>query len=97
MASIRNLGDCPCPRCEINLSRVHNVGMPLDRTQRRTKARYDDASRRAKVDSARELIYEHGHLVNSAQVERILKSRSLVPTKVRDMIHFCSLLFLIVP
>lgn len=93
LASIRNLGDCPCPRCEIPLSKVHNIGMSLDRTQRRTKARIDDASRRAKVGSARSLIYEHGHLVNSAQVERILKPKSLVPTAVR-IGHFCVSLFL---
>lgn len=59
--------------------------MPMDRLQRRTKARYDDASRRAKVSSARELIFDHGHLVNSAQVERLLKPRSLVPTSVSVM------------
>ncbi|KAF9458454.1 hypothetical protein BDZ94DRAFT_1313287 [Collybia nuda] len=80
IASIRNLGSCPCPRCEIELSKVHNMGMPLDRKQQITKARYDDASRRAKVSSARDLIYEQGHLVNSAHVERLLKPKSLVPT-----------------
>lgn len=56
--------------------------MSLDRTQRRTKARYDNISRKVKVDSARALIYEKGHLVNSAQVERLLKPQSLVPTAV---------------
>lgn len=83
MASIRNLGNCPCPRCEIQLSRVHNVGMPLDRIQRRTKARFDDDPRRYAVSRARALIYEKGHLVNSAQVERLLKPRCFVPTNVR--------------
>lgn len=82
MASIRNLGDCPCPRCKIKLSKVHNLGMPMDRTQRRTQARFDDDIRRQKISEAREHIYEEGYIVNSAEIERQLKPESLVPTAV---------------
>lgn len=89
IASIRNLGNCPCPRCEIELSKVHNVGMPLDRKQRRTKARHDNTSRRDDIRDARALIYDHGHLVNSAEVERMLKPKSLVPTAVSAKVMPC--------
>ena len=33
-ASIRNLGNCPCPRCHIKLSDIHKLGMKNDRAQR---------------------------------------------------------------
>lgn len=87
LASIRNLGNCPCPRCEIELSKVHNIGMPLDRKQRRTKARIDNAVRQDQVNCARKLIYEEGYLVNSAHVERLLKPKSLVPTSVCGFVY----------
>lgn len=82
MASIRNIGDCPCPRCTILLSEVHNIGMPLDRSDRKTKARCDNTARQNKVNEARSLINDYGHIVNSADVERLLKPESLVPTSV---------------
>lgn len=82
MVSIRNLGDFPCPRCKVPLSEVHNIGTPLDRSERKSKARVDDSARRDKVKDARSLINDYGHLVNSAEVERLLKPESLVPTSV---------------
>ena len=82
LASIRNLGACPCPRCLIPLSRVHNLGMARDIAQRTTLARIDDNSRCGKVVAARRLIYEKQYQVNSAAVEVLLKDQSLVPTTV---------------
>ncbi|KAH7918336.1 hypothetical protein BV22DRAFT_1134671 [Leucogyrophana mollusca] len=79
-ACIRNRGGCPCPRCLIPLSRVHNLGMTRDMEQRRTLARVDDIHRRNAILNARKLIYEKGWAVDSAPVERILKPESLVPT-----------------
>ena len=83
LSSIRNLGTCPCPRCLIPLSRVHNLGMPRDTAQRSSMARVDDNVRQSKVKSARKLIYEKSYIVNSAAVENLLKPESLVPTSVR--------------
>ena len=83
LASIRNLGTCPCPRCLIPLSRTHNFGMARDTTQRITMARVDDKSRQGKVHDARRLIFEKQYLVNGAAVENLLKDESLVPTAVR--------------
>jgi hypothetical protein len=56
--------------------------MLLDRKQRSTLRRLDDAQRRGRVSSARKLIYENNMAVNSAAVERLLQPESLVPTSV---------------
>jgi hypothetical protein len=82
LACIRNRGRCLCPRCLIPLDRVHNIGMVRDMNQRTTLRRIDDAQRRAKVNSARHLIYEKNHHVDSAAVERLLQETSLVPSMV---------------
>ena len=82
IASIRNLGRCPCPRCLIPLDRVANMGMRRDMTQRRTLARIDDVKRRNRVETAREKIYEQGYVVDSTAVEDLLQEDSLVPTAV---------------
>jgi hypothetical protein len=82
IASIRNLGRCPCPRCLIPLDRVSKMGMRRDMTQRRTLARIDDVKRRNCVETAREKIYEQGYVVNSRVVEDLLQGDSLVPTAV---------------
>jgi hypothetical protein len=82
IASIRNLGRCPCPRCLIPLDRVANMGMRGDMAQRRTLARIDDVKRRNRVETAREKIYEKGYVVDSTVVEDLLQEDSLVPTAV---------------
>jgi hypothetical protein len=82
LASIRNLGNCPCPRCLTPLSDAHKFGMAMDQKKRRTLARTDDRSRQIKVSSAWKLIYCNNYAVNSAPVESLLKETSLVPTSV---------------
>ena len=95
IASIRNLGHCPCPRCLIPLDRVDHMGMPRDMAQRITLARVDDLSRRNRVATARENIYEKGYAVNSNAVEKLLQAESLVPTAVRIPSYQCWLSWLI--
>ncbi|KIJ57457.1 hypothetical protein HYDPIDRAFT_64582, partial [Hydnomerulius pinastri MD-312] len=80
LASIRNLGKCPCPRCTIPMSRVHNLGMTRDTNERETLARIDDCVRQHKIKIARTHIYESGLGVHSDAVEGLLKDQSLVPT-----------------
>src|ERR1700676_4664332 len=82
IASIHNLGRCPCPRCLIPLDRVANIGMRRDMTQRRTLTRIDDVKWRNLVEKAREKIYEKGYVVDSRAVEDFLQEHSLVPTAV---------------
>lgn len=82
IANIRNLGRCPCPRCLVRKDQIQNVATDIDMVQRQTFARRDTAERRNKIASARELIYEKGYVVDTAQVEAKLKDESLVPTVV---------------
>jgi hypothetical protein len=82
IATIRNLGMWPCPRCQIPLNRVHNMGMARDMLQRETMARVDDMQRRHAVNAAQRVIYKKNFLVNGALVERMLQDTSLVPTAV---------------
>ena len=82
MASIHNLGWCPCPHCLIPLDRVANMGMCRDLAQHKTLARIDDVKRRNHVDTAREKIYEDGYVVDSMVVENLLQEESLVLTAV---------------
>lgn len=83
LSSIRNLGACPCPRCLIPKTRIHNLGKIQDRKERVTKKRVDDNERRHKVTTARKFIYDQHHTVDSAAVDAVLKPQSLVPTTVR--------------
>jgi hypothetical protein len=92
LASIRQLGICPCPRCLIPLSEVHKLGTKRDIARRVTRARVDDQSRRGKVVAARRLIYQKNYPINSLAVENLLKEQSLVPTDVRDPIIMSYLL-----
>jgi uncharacterized protein YcbX len=82
LAGIRDRGNCPCPRCLIPLSRVSNMGKVQDMKQRYTLARVDDESRKHKIESARDIIFNQNYVVNSKAVEAILKAESLVPNTV---------------
>jgi hypothetical protein len=82
IASIRNLGLCPCPRCLIPLNRVHNLGMVRDMNQRKTLARVDDIHRQSKITAARRVIYEKHYQVDSTAVENLLQEESWVPNEV---------------
>ena len=82
LASIRDKGYRPCPRCLISKQEIKNLGLPKDRQQRVQSPRVDNLQRRNKISSARRIIYEENYRVNSAAVERILKEESLVPTSV---------------
>ena len=84
IASIRNLGTCPCPRCTTPMTHVPEMGTPNDMKRRQLLVRTDDDSRRNKVLRARELIYERNYAVNTPQVEKLLRDQSLVPTTVSE-------------
>jgi hypothetical protein len=61
---------------------VHNIGTRRDMSNRVSLARVDDHDRRRKISTVRGLIYESDYAVDSAAVNNILKSQSLVPTAV---------------
>ena len=76
------MGGCPCPRCLIPKDSTDLVGTKQDKKKREMLARVDDPSRRAKVESARHLIYKQNWAVDSKPVQRLLQPESLVPTEV---------------
>lgn len=82
MATIRDKGRCPCPRCKITKDNISGVATPDDMAARENLRRVDTDDRRKKVHDARKLIYEEGYVPNSTHVENLLKEESLVPTEV---------------
>lgn len=81
LATIRNLGKCPCPRCEIRKEYISGIGTTVDR-QRRSHKRVDSDARIARIATARKVIFKTGAAVTSTRVENLLKPRSEVPTQV---------------
>ena len=55
-ASIRNRGNCPCPRCLMPLSMVHMMGTKEDLLKRK-KIRTNNQNCRDKVQESLDLIY----------------------------------------
>lgn len=62
---------------------MQDVATENDLMQRRDFSRHDTAERLSKISSARKLIYEEQYVVDTPQVEALLKPESLVPTLVR--------------
>ena len=86
IANIRNLGQCPCPRCLIPKVKFQEVATENDILQCAILARCDTEERREKISSARQLIYEGQYVIDTPRVETLLKPESLVPTVVRVLI-----------
>ena len=89
LASIRNLGHCPCPRCLIPME--HNMGMPRDMTQRKSLVCIDNVQQRSRVKAAHEAIYVKNSAIDSMAVQNLLKEDSLVPTAVSIFQCFCAI------
>lgn len=86
IATIRQLGGCPCPRCLAPATQLHKLGLSCDRQQRLLLVR-SDASRTCLVADARKLIYDKNYGVDSTAVELLLKLESWVPTAVSVTIN----------
>jgi hypothetical protein len=82
IATIRDLGTYPCPRCLIPMKDVPLMGTVNDQRRRFNAARQDDHVRRFKVNLARQFIYRDGRPVNGKAVNDVLYSTSAVPTRV---------------
>nr|GAT49693.1 predicted protein [Mycena chlorophos] len=80
LATIRNLGKCPCPRCLLPKEQVPDMGMDLDQKRREKLVRIDDDHRRSRIARVRTWIYEWGYRIKAAAVERWLSPFSEVPT-----------------
>lgn len=88
MASIRDKGRCPCPKCLTPLKEVEKLGTVQDMKQRKTLARLDDTIKQDKISRARDLIYKHNLAVDTADVEKLLNKESLVPTNVCHALQY---------
>jgi len=73
---------CPCPRCLTPKNQIDDLGSNNDMRQRKVLARVDTEERWGKVTAARRLIYQQHYVVDTPQVEALLKPESLLPTKV---------------
>jgi len=83
IATIRDKGGCPCPRCLIPKQYLPGLGTTSDTKLRTERLRYDTTQRREKIIQARDFIYNKGYVVNSKIVDNLLKEESYVPTEVR--------------
>ncbi|TEB27708.1 hypothetical protein FA13DRAFT_1634250 [Coprinellus micaceus] len=79
LASIKNLGSFPCPRCNVTMQNVPSMGKKRDRANRIRTARTDDQACRERVSKARSLIYNNHHPVTSTFVEGNMAEGSLIP------------------
>ncbi|KAJ7053136.1 hypothetical protein C8F01DRAFT_1375308 [Mycena amicta] len=80
LATVRNMGKCPCPRCFLPKEQIPDIGMELDKKRREKLARTDNDHRRSRIATVRKWIYEWGYKIKSAAVERFLSPFSEVPT-----------------
>ena len=95
IATIRDKGDRPCPRCLIDKLDIPKIGQVRDSRTRISKARTYAGDL---VRQARDFIYRLGLGVKSAAVERVLKQDSWVPTLVRGhherlILSICTYMF----
>jgi hypothetical protein len=82
LATIRDNGLCPCPRCLMPKTHLDRMGWILDSTFRISGIRQFLYK---KVQTARNLVYRVGHAVAGAGVNGLLKITSSVPTMVREV------------
>ncbi|KAK7021661.1 GLOBIN domain-containing protein, partial [Favolaschia claudopus] len=80
LATIKNLGGCPCPRCFITKDQIADMGSKAD-MRRRKNLRTDDSLWRGIIERVRGWIFGRGYRVNAAAVDRLLSGQSWVPTR----------------
>ncbi|KAF7307251.1 hypothetical protein MIND_00518800 [Mycena indigotica] len=78
LATIRENGECPCPRCLTPKSELHLMGQIQDLVNRGSNLIRQYLS--SKIAKARRFIYVFGLGVRSSKVEKELKATSSVPT-----------------
>src|SRR6266850_3746752 len=78
LATIRDQGLCPCPRCLVPKTKLDRLGLVSDMKVRINNARhYHDVT--VLVEKARRAIFEDGAPIGGAIVQRLLKPTSTVP------------------
>lgn len=84
LATIRDKGSCPCPRCLVTKSKLDRLGTHRDDSARLSEFREFMAY---KVAAARRAIYDLAKSIRSTVVEDLLKGFSGVPTTVSSQNH----------
>ena len=79
LATIRDQGICPCPRCLMRKAQFDRMGLKPDTTFRLNHVRKFLSDL---VASARISIYKHARSIGGSVIDRILKPTSSVPTMV---------------
>ena len=79
LATIRDQGSYPCPRCLVPKNKLDQVGLVFD-----LRSRIDNVRKYLGdlVAEARKAIYKLGIPINGIAVQRLLKDTSSVPTLV---------------
>jgi hypothetical protein len=80
LATIRDMGNCPCPQCLVPKTDFHRLGLLSDVSHRISQMR---SYMREKVSAAHAAIYKFGSPIKGTVPEAYLKAMSLVPTFVR--------------
>ncbi|KAJ3771938.1 hypothetical protein FB446DRAFT_789170 [Lentinula raphanica] len=83
LATIRDKGKCPCPRCLVEKSALDRMGLFQDLRIRTTRFRQLLTDTVAK---ARDFIYRAGFPINGTAVDALLKETSSIPT-VNAFVH----------
>ena len=83
VATIRDYGLCPCPRCLVRKEDIFKIGREDDRRTREELRRVDTVERQDRVEQARTNLYEKGYALGGKYVDGLLLQDSLVPTRVR--------------
>ncbi|KAJ3524924.1 hypothetical protein NMY22_g10792 [Coprinellus aureogranulatus] len=81
LASIKNLGTFPCPRCTVHMEDVPRMGQKHDRRNRVRLARTDDEARRKEISTVRNFIYKKMYSITSDVVKERLFPGSLVASE----------------
>ncbi|KAJ6605147.1 hypothetical protein B0H10DRAFT_1886664, partial [Mycena sp. CBHHK59/15] len=80
LATIRNLGKAPCPRCYLPKEDIPELGTVRDDKKRETLARTDDHVQDGTLGRIRRWIFQLGHKVKSTTFDYYLLARSWTPT-----------------
>ncbi|EJD41141.1 hypothetical protein AURDEDRAFT_69087 [Auricularia subglabra TFB-10046 SS5] len=80
VATIRDGGGCPCPRCLVQHADLCNMGTADDLRTRESQRRVDDSARQSKVKKARQFLRK-GYAVTYAGIDKELKDESYVPVE----------------
>ncbi|KAG8901685.1 hypothetical protein FRC00_005453 [Tulasnella sp. 408] len=77
VATIRDLGTCPCLFCLVTLDDIPQLGQAADQRTRVDKKRCESDKRIQNVGSARKIIYNHGYAPGNDRSDFFLKDESL--------------------